>query len=371
MTYILQQLKFAIYPLVGRYALEYTPYLTSTFQADIEFHLHQPSYTILVIAAMGFLSIVTAGITSYFAVTVSMFGLSIKSTRAGFVARCLAYYGCMVACASYGVVASVVLRIAGKPGISQWTVARAFKWTMFYTTGSGFDIIEGAQYLNTRPAVFLANHQTELDILLLGTIFPQYCSVTAKKSLKLVPFLGWFMALSGTVFIDRANRQTALKAFDGAAEEMRQRKQSVFIFPEGTRSHSTEPSLLPFKKGAFHLAVKAGVDIVPIVAENYAHRMNHKAMRFTSGSIRVKGIFFPSSHTTHVLFINLIVVLPPISTAGLKTEDIDKLTQTTRNSMLKAIEEMYPTRFEYANNVAASEKQPTPVPQATTTAIEI
>ena len=97
------------------------------------------------------------------------------------------------------------------------------------------------------------------------------------------------MALSRTVFIDRANRETALKAFDGAVDEMRTHRQSVFIFPEGTRSYSDEPTLLPFKKGAFHLAVKAGVPIVPVVTENYSHVMSPRNMRFNAGAIKVKG----------------------------------------------------------------------------------
>jgi lysophosphatidate acyltransferase len=169
---------------------------------------------------------------------------------------------------------------------------------MRLTTGSRFEIVEGAEYLSTRPAVFLANHQTELDVLLLGTIFPPYCSVTAKKSLKRIPFLGWFMALSGTVFIDRANRRTALKAFEGAADQIQREKQSVFIFPEGTRSYSAKPDLLPFKKGAFHLAIQAGVDIVPIVAENYSHVLSIENLRFNAGTIRVKGL-------AHILLFSL------------------------------------------------------------------
>lgn len=106
------------------------------------------------------------------------------------------------------------------------------------------------------------------------------------------------MALSRTVFIDRANRETAVKAFDSAAEEMRDHRQSVFIFPEGTRSYSDKPELLPFKKGAFHLAVKAGVPIVPVVTENYSHVLSPKNLRFNAGDIKVKGrfAFFCSSY---------------------------------------------------------------------------
>lgn len=226
----------------------------------------------------------------YVAVTAAFFVLSIKVPVAGFVARCLAAYACLMTCATYGVFASIALRLVGYGQISQWAVARAFKWTMLLTTGMRFVIVEGEEYLSTRPAVLIGNHQTELDVLLLGITFPRYCSVTAKKSLRHIPFLGWFMALSGTVFIDRGNRQTARKAFDGAAATMRDKRHSVFIFPEGTRTYSAEPSLLPFKKGAFHLAVQAGVDIVPIVAENYSHLLNVKKLRFKPGTVRVKSV---------------------------------------------------------------------------------
>ena len=96
------------------------------------------------------------------------------------------------------------------------------------------------------------------------------------------------MALSGTVFIDRGNRADALRAFEGAADEMRREQQNVFIFPEGTRSYANGPELGPFKKGAFHLAVQAGVEIVPVVAGNYAGVLNVRERRFRRGRIPVK-----------------------------------------------------------------------------------
>ncbi|KAJ5590293.1 20S cyclosome subunit (BimA/Nuc2/Cdc27) [Penicillium hetheringtonii] len=277
--------------------------------------------------AMSISSYILRGISSFVVVTLSLFALGQKVPRAAFVARCLAAYGSLLLCATYGVIASIVLRLVGYGRISQYATARSFKWVMRCTTGVTFDIIEGQEHLSTRPAVFIGNHQTELDVLMLGAIFPPYCSVTAKKSLRNIPFLGWFMALSRTVFIDRGNRETAMKAFDGAVDEMRVHRQSVFIFPEGTRSYSDEPTLLPFKKGAFHLAVKAGVPIVPVVTENYSHVMSPRAMRFNAGSIKVK-------------------VLPPIETKDLSPADVDRLTTITRESMLKTIQE-----FAQANSI--------------------
>lgn len=238
---------------------------------------------------MSVLFYIVSGISSYIVITLFLFTLGQKVPQASFFARCLASYASLVVCAVYGAIASVVLRLAGRGRISQWATGRSFKWTMWYTTGVAFNVIQGEEYLSTRPAVFVANHQSELDVLMLGTVFPKYCSMTAKKSLKLMPFLGWFMALSRTVFIDRGNRQNAVKAVDGAAKEIQQHQQSVFMFPEGTRSYSLKPDLLPFKKGAFHLAVQAEVPIVPVVVENYSHLLNIPKRMFNPGRINVKG----------------------------------------------------------------------------------
>ncbi|KAL8932618.1 MAG: hypothetical protein Q9216_006753, partial [Gyalolechia sp. 2 TL-2023] len=165
---------------------------------------------------------------------------------------------------------TLLLRPLGAHRLAQHLTARSFALVMCYTTGVSFDIISGEHHLSaSRPCVIVGNHQSELDVLLLARIFPKWCSVTAKSSLKRMPFLGWFMALSGTVFIDRKNSSSARQAFAGAAEEMLRHRQSVFIFPEGTRSYAQGPEMGTFKKGAFHLAVQAQVDVVPVVCANY------------------------------------------------------------------------------------------------------
>jgi lysophosphatidate acyltransferase len=118
-----------------------------------------------------------------------------------FVAFTITAFGLMIACASYGVVAGILLRPIGYGGLVQWTVGRAFKWSMWLTTGVFFQVtgsmkreggMTGEDALTLRPAVFVGNHQTEMDVLMLGTVFPKYTSVTAKSSLKWTPFLGWF-----------------------------------------------------------------------------------------------------------------------------------------------------------------------------------
>lgn len=268
---------------------------------------------------MALLNILAYFIGGQVALTIAFYMLSLAVPKAGFVARSLASYMSLVAVALYGVLASIALRLVGMQQIAQWTTARAFKYVMAATTGITFEISDPGHHLDTvRPAVFIGNHQTELDVLMLGCMFPKYCSVTAKKSLKNWPFLGWFMSLSGTVFIDRKNSKDARQAISGAAEEIRSRKQSVYMFPEGTRSYAKDPTLLPFKKGAFHLAVQAGVPIVPVVVANYSHVLYLKDFTFKSGKIPCK-------------------VLDPIPTTGLTAADVDELVRTTRDRMLEEL----------------------------------
>lgn len=289
-----------------------------------------------------FLGAIAKFLVGYTALTISFYMLSLVVPKAAFVARVLAAYMTLIACALYGVIASIVLTILGKQQIAQWTVARAFHYSMQLTTGVEFVIDDPDNVLNTtRPAVFIGNHQTELDVLMLGAIFPKYCSVTAKAQLKKVPFLGWFMSLSGTIFIDRKNSKDARSAMDGAASEIKTKRQSVYMFPEGTRSYTKEPALLPYKKGAFHLAVQSGVPIVPVVVANYSHILYIKGLVFNSGKIPIKGTCIQICFKPGIIDRNANIpnplVLRPIPTTNLTSADVDELTQSTRELMLKEL----------------------------------
>jgi len=268
---------------------------------------------------MAVLEYLTKFMVGYTAITIAFYVLSMAIPKAGFVARVLASYISLVISALFGVFVSIVLRLVGSYQIAQWATARSFKLLMAATTGVTFEIVDPKDTLGkTRPAVFIANHQSELDVAMLGASFPKYCSMTAKSSLKKTPFLGWFMILSGAIFINRANSKDARQAMSGASNEIRSKRQSVYMFPEGTRSYSKEPVLLPFKKGAFHLAVEAQVPIVPIVVANYSHVLWVRGLVFRSGNIPIR-------------------ILDPISTKGLTTADVDELTRSTRELMLKEL----------------------------------
>lgn len=77
-----------------------------------------------------------------------------------FAARTVASIFALVVCACYGVIASIALRLVGYGGLSQWTTARSFKWSMWYLTGITFEVKDPQRMLDTRPAIFVGNHQT-------------------------------------------------------------------------------------------------------------------------------------------------------------------------------------------------------------------
>ncbi|KAK9325778.1 hypothetical protein V1517DRAFT_313441 [Lipomyces orientalis] len=280
-------------------------------------------------------------------VLLSALGIVIAFTMSlnilGLIYRPLQFYGkfmicflSMCTCASYGFFASIVLSLIGKKGLSQWTAGRAFSMLTCPIIGLKINIKNEEILKNTRPAVIIANHQTELDVLLLGRIFPKYCSVTAKSSLKYVPFLGWFMMISGTVFIDRQNRGKAIKALDGAINTMKTNNQCVFIFPEGTRSYFPEPDMLPFKRGAFHLALQSGFPIIPVVISNYSHVFSFRKRILQAGNIDVQ-------------------VLDPVSTEGLASEDLDELVEATRSKMLDVLKQISPQAAKQPTSEVDSE----------------
>ncbi|KYK60218.1 AtaAp protein [Drechmeria coniospora] len=289
------------------------------------------------------LTLMTNVLLGYVGLILFFYLLSLAIPRAGFVARVLVSYANILAAAIFGGLASIFLTIIGQQRISQWVTGRWFHFTMRWTTGIRFTVDDPRDILGTtRPAVFVGNHQSELDMLMLSKMFPKYCSVTAKIDLKPIPFLGWFMRLSGTIFINRNNSKDARHAMAGAAKEIRDKRQSVYIFPEGTRSYTKEPELLPFKKGAFHLAIQAGVPIVPCITANYSHILYLKNMVFKSGTIPIRSA--PSPPWPSAIYPRLALacakhaaVLDPIPTKGLTSADVDELSRTTRELMLKEL----------------------------------
>ncbi|CCM01751.1 uncharacterized protein FIBRA_03817 [Fibroporia radiculosa] len=244
--------------------------------------------------------------------------LSQSSPIARYYVRLTLYLSTLGVCSAWGVVCAVGMSLVGRRLDTFFVVARSF----YALASRALDIrlvVEGEEHLQTRPAVLVGNHQSMLDILYLGRIFPRHASIIAKKELQWSPLLGQFMSLSGVVWIDRGNNAKAIRSLTAAGETMRAKNLSLWLFPEGTRSLREQHDLLPFKKGAFHIAIQAGVPIVPVVCENY-WRLYRKGV-FESGTLKVR-------------------VLPPISTEGLTTADIPELAERVREQMVAALREI-------------------------------
>ena len=232
--------------------------------------------------------------TRYIGAVLVFYVFALFDDYAGFAARVLVAYMGLAFCSWCGVFVSIALRLAGGDHwqSAQYYTGRCYTFVMRVFADFMFVVEDPEDVLGTtRPAIFVGNHQTALDVLMLGTMFPKHCSITAKRSLRSYPILGWFMGLSGAIFIDRTNRQDARAAMSSAANAIQKLRQSVFMFPEGTRSGAQEPLLLPFKKGAFHLAVQAGAPVVPVVIANYSHLYSTPKFRFLPGRIPVKSMF--------------------------------------------------------------------------------
>ena len=147
--------------------------------------------------------------------------------------------------------------------------------------------VEVRKHQNTdigQPCVYIANHQNNLDLFTISNAVEPRTVTIGKKSLKFIPFFGQLYWLSGNILIDRKNKSKALNTMLAAAERIRQQNLSVWMFPEGTRSYGR--GLLPFKMGAFHIALEAGVPLVPVCMSSTHGQF--KLNRWNNGKVIVQ-----------------------------------------------------------------------------------
>jgi 1-acyl-sn-glycerol-3-phosphate acyltransferase len=173
--------------------------------------------------------------------------------------------------------------------------------------------------LMNKPAscVIIANHQSNYDLFVFGNVVPYRTVCIGKKSLKWVPLFGQLFWLAGNVLIDRGNAHKARQSMLTTTNTLQNENTSIWVFPEGTRNLGEE--LLPFKKGAFQMAIAAGVPIVPVCVSSYIKHM--RLNRWNSGEILIRS-------------------LPAIPTAGLTMDDMPKLIEQCREQMRECIESM-------------------------------
>ncbi|XP_059049164.1 1-acyl-sn-glycerol-3-phosphate acyltransferase alpha-like [Achroia grisella] len=165
-----------------------------------------------------------------------------------------------------------------------------------------------------RGAVVVSNHQSTIDILGMFNIWhvaDKVAAIARKEIFYVWPF-GLAAYLGGVVFIDRNNSKEAYKQLKVTSEVMIKNKTKIWLFPEGTRNKDFT-KLLPFKKGAFNIAVAAQVPIIPVVYSPY-YFINRDKNMFNKGHV-------------------VIQCLEPVPTEGLTMDDVPDLINRVRNTM--------------------------------------
>lgn len=179
-------------------------------------------------------------------------------------------------------VAAMVLTLNRSASI--WVVRKWWAPVLLWAGGAKLHV-KGTEHLRpNQPYIFVSNHQSTIDIPVLFMALPINCRFVAKKVLRYVPFLGWYMWLSRFVFIDRSNRRSAMRSLEVAAKEI-QSGVSIIVFPEGTRSEDRR--VLPFKTGSFILAERAQVPVIPVAIEGSGQLMPKNSWNITPGTIQV------------------------------------------------------------------------------------
>ena len=146
--------------------------------------------------------------------------------------------------------------------------------------------VEGVENVpKERPVIFVANHCSHLDIIVLCRSLPVNLHFIGKKELAWFPIVGWYMFIAGHIFLDRSNRKKAVLSLRKAAEKIKNGK-CVVMYPEGTRTSTG--NIGDFKKGAFHLALNSGVDVVPVHIKGTFSVWPKKTKKITPGDVFVQ-----------------------------------------------------------------------------------
>lgn len=171
-------------------------------------------------------------------------------------------------------------------------------------------VVGNAPGRDSHPFVAVANHESLADIILIGSL-PWDMKWLSKASIFRVPFLGQMMRMAGDVGVDRGAASSRGTSYAALRRWIR-RGASIMIFPEGTRSRTTE--MLPFRNGAFRLAIETGRPILPMAVHGTRTAISKGSMKF--GDARV-----------------VVQILDPVPTADLEAGNLDELRATVRQDI--------------------------------------
>jgi 1-acyl-sn-glycerol-3-phosphate acyltransferase len=222
--------------------------------------------------------------------------------------------------------AALLLLIFGPPAIFiAWLARRrhwVYPWALFGARAwlllCGVKVrVRGLEHLDSRqPYVFISNHRSYLDTATLFYYTGRRIGILAKKELLKVPILGYGMGYVNIMAIDRRSRESAIRTVRAATERI-QSGISFGVFAEGTRALPGQ--LLPFKKGAFYMAIEAGVPVVPVAMKNTDQLMGKGTGEARPGTIEM-------------------VLMPPVETAGLSgDDDVRKLIEQVHGSVAEEL----------------------------------
>jgi 1-acyl-sn-glycerol-3-phosphate acyltransferase len=188
-------------------------------------------------------------------------------------------------------------------------IARLWARTILALSGTRVKVIGADNVLIGKPQIFMSNHQSDFDIFVVLGFIPGQFRWIAKKELFKIPIFGGAMRNAGYIEIDRQNHEKAMKSLEIAAQKIRDGK-SVMTFPEGTRSK--DGVVKPFKQGMFHLAIRAGVPIVPVCIIGAGNIMSRRSLRITPGKVTM-------------------IIDKPIDVTGYTIENRAQLIERVRN----------------------------------------
>ena len=186
-------------------------------------------------------------------------------------------------------------------------------WARLLVRAAGIDLhVESVERIDpTKRYILIANHYSYFDIPCIFAAIPQPIRFMAKVSLFKIPIFGWSLGRAGFIPVDRQNRRTAVKSFDMAAERIR-KGNTVVVFPEEGRSRNRE--MREFQRGAFLLALKSRLEMVPMAVDGTYDVFRVGAKAITPGRVTIR-------------------VGTPIATEGLTLRDKERLSSEAREQI--------------------------------------
>jgi 1-acyl-sn-glycerol-3-phosphate acyltransferase len=223
-------------------------------------------------------------------------------------------------------IAGLLLLVFAPPVLLLGSISRRQNWIYWWAnwgarnwlrwTGVKVKVVGRDQLNPTQPYVFVSNHWSYLDAGPLFAYTGRRMGMIGKKELLKAPILGYGMGFVNVIAIDRSNRERAVASIQEATRRLRS-GISFGVCPEGTRARPGE--ILPFKKGAFHMAAQAGVPIAPIALKNSDMLMGKGTGEAWPGTIEM-------------------VFLPPVDTSWVKTDtDLNDLVQRVQQMIMSEL----------------------------------